>query len=345
MKGRYIPKVWSFKRLDSKSISDKILKNSLIFLLEGIQQIENNPRQSIVVFWTGVELFIKALLVAEHWSLIVKDTRDISQEKFEKGDFVSVDFLHAIKLLENIYSVSLEKKTRVAFDALRKHRNKIIHFVNCDVENKSALDLCDIFLEMGNVWEELQGLYLPPFGFDENELYVLYNEITKAVESHKIILDGKYRQVFEDKLRHLNNDEVLLCNSCGYKAVLLSPIIGFIYEAKCLVCGNSVDIIKIKCAFCDHLNILHKSENTCSNCHKKLDLISHVLGDSVSMNDYSVATCHRCRTKSVIRVGSAWFCLECFSFHSTVNACDSCSSLVTHSVTNSNEYGCICCEE
>ena len=346
MKFGNIPKAYSFKRIDSKSISEQILKNSLIFLLEGIQQIEINPKQSIVSFWTGVELFIKALLVEEHWSLIAKNTRMITQENFKKGDFVSIDFQHSIDLLENVFSVSLEKKTKKAFETIRKHRNKIIHFTNPQIENKNAWDLCDIFLEMGNVWNELQSLYLPVIDFDENELLNLYENITEAIDSHGVILEGKYQQVYEKKLAHLNCDDILSCSLCNYKAVILSPVNSVLCITKCLVCNDEVDVIKIKCDHCNNINFLHKSETICLKCHEELDLMSHIFRDGFQESKPLVAAaCHRCGAKSVINIESIWFCLNCFSYHSNVSVCDFCGSPVTHSTKNSYLNGCICCED
>ena len=344
MKYCNIPKAYSFKRIDSKSISERILKNSLMFLLDGIQQIDTNPRQSIVSFWTGVELFIKSLLVEEHWSLIAKDTRSINHESFESGDFVSIDFPHSIALLENVFNIALEKKTRIAFEAIRKHRNKIIHFTNPQIANRNAFELCDIFLEMGNVWDELQGLWLPVIDLDKNELPALYGNITEAIDNHKVILEGKYQHVYEIKLRHIDNDDILLCSSCNYKAVVLSSVNSILYEAKCLACNDVTDALKVKCEHCNNINILHKSETVCARCHEQLDLMSYILGEATRKSRHSVATCHRCGSKSVVNIESIWFCLNCFSYHSTVAICDSCGSPVTHSTRNSHLDGCICCE-
>jgi len=342
--GKY-PKLYSFKRMNSKSMSEGILKNSLLFLLEGIQQIDTNPRQSIVSFWTGVELFIKSLLVEEHWSLIVKDTKIINHDKFENGDFVSIDFPHSIALLENVFNITLEKKTRAAFDTIRKHRNKIIHFNNPHLENKTVLELCDIFIEMGNVWDELKGLWLPVIDLgDKNDLAKLYYNITAAIDNHKVILEGKYQHVYEINLRHINNEDILLCASCNYKAVVLSSVNKILYEAKCLVCNDETDVIIVKCVYCKKINILNKSSIVCAHCHEQLDLMSCILGDDAERCRPSVATCHRCGSKSVANIESIWFCLNCFSYHSTVATCDSCGSSVTHSTKKSHSEGCICCE-
>ena len=341
--GNY-PKAYSFKRINSKSKSKGILINSLRFLLEGIQQIDTNPRQSIVSFWTGVELFIKSLLIEEHWSLIVKDTKNIDHENFENGDFVSIDFQHSISLIENIFNVTLDKKTRTAFDMLRKHRNKIIHFTNPQITNKTAFELCDIFVEMGNVWDELQGLMLPAIDIEgTNEIPNLYNKITTAIDSHKVILEGKYQHVYEIKLRHLKSDDILTCESCNYKAVVLSPVNSILYQTKCLVCNNETDSLRVNCKNCNNVNYLAKSNTACSSCHEQIDAISYMICNDDINSRHPTATCHRCGCKSVVNIESIWFCLDCFSYH-TVSVCDRCGSSVTHSTRTSHLDGCICCE-
>ena len=68
----------------------------------------------------------------------MKDTRKINHNNFENGNFVSIDFQHSIDLLQNIFNITLETKTIKAFDVLQKHRNKIVHFTNKEIEYKNG---------------------------------------------------------------------------------------------------------------------------------------------------------------------------------------------------------------
>ena len=339
-----LPKVYSFKRIDSKSISDRILKNSLSFLLEGVEQIEKRPKQSIVSFWTGVELFIKSILVDEHWSLITKDPKSVNHERFQSGDFISIDFSQSIILLENIFNIELDKKTKRAFDTLRRHRNKIVHFTDQEIADKNALELCDIFAEMSAVWEELNGLQLIPIDFDNNTVAHLYDNITNAVENHRVILEGKFRHAYATKLRYIDSKEILQCACCNYKAVILQPVNDILHETTCLVCNDMEDVIKIQCKKCKNVVLLHRSETACTKCNHKIDKITTVFNQRLKMENSIVATCHRCSSKSVIDIDSIWFCLNCYSYH-LVNICERCGAYVTHGTKNSRLSGCICCDE
>ncbi len=335
--GKY-PKVYSFQRIDSKSISDRILKNSLAFLLEGIEQIESNPRQSIVSFWTGVELFIKSILVEEHWSLIVRDTNHVDHERFVSGDFASIDFSQSILLLEHIFNIELDKKTRSALDTLRKHRNKIVHFTDQEIANKNALELCDIFVEMSAVWEELNGLQLIPLGFDDNTIAGFYAAITNAIENHKVILEGKYQHAYTIKLKHIDDEKILDCSCCNYRAVTLRPVNSILHEATCHVCNDMTDVIRVECENCNNVALLHRSETVCSTCHHQIDKITSVFNQRSPGTDYIVATCHRCHSKSVVDIDSIWFCLNCYSYHLSVNICEYCGASVTHDTEGSGVH-------
>jgi len=343
-----IPKAYNFKPFDSKASSKRILENSLMFMVEGIEQIVQNPRQSIVSFWTGVELYIKAILVNEHWTLIVKDTRNITHQKFENGDFVTVDFQHSITLLQNIFDISIDQKTIKAFDVLRNHRNKIMHFTNREIDNKDGFELSNIFVELSNVWNELNGLYLPEIDISgkdaiEDTISILHNKISEELSKHRVILEGKYKSVYETKLKKIPTSKILRCPSCEYSSAIIKPINEIVHEVTCLVCEGFFDILIVQCEHCNHENILHYSESTCTNCSKKIDVLAFIMHKE-NQNESQIGTCHRCGSKSVINIEPISYCINCYSLFGPLNICDYCGSYVTCSTKNSLIDGCICCE-
>ncbi|HEX4556398.1 MAG TPA: hypothetical protein VH249_20580 [Xanthobacteraceae bacterium] len=68
----------------------RLIENALDFLTRAIDEFEGAPKYSIIHFYAAIELFLKARLLDEHWSLIVSKEPD--RAKFESGDFVSVAF-------------------------------------------------------------------------------------------------------------------------------------------------------------------------------------------------------------------------------------------------------------
>lgn len=103
-----------------------LTNNAIDFLNRAIDDFKAQPKYSIINFHTAVELFLKARLLREHWSLIVSKSPD--RQKFDAGDFMSVTFDEACVRLQNIVQSPVPERARKNFDAIRKHRNKMVHF-------------------------------------------------------------------------------------------------------------------------------------------------------------------------------------------------------------------------
>ena len=89
--------------------------------------LEHKPKFALIDFYTGIELCLKARLVYEHWTLIVKQKNpDIA--KFKSGDLHTINLDESKKLLKNNLSITIEEQTDNKFDELRKERNKMVHF-------------------------------------------------------------------------------------------------------------------------------------------------------------------------------------------------------------------------
>src|SRR4051812_16119935 len=69
---------------------DGLVKNALSFLTSSLAALQSNSKGSVIDFYTAVELFLKARLVHEHWTLAVDSRPDL--KSFLSGDFVSVGF-------------------------------------------------------------------------------------------------------------------------------------------------------------------------------------------------------------------------------------------------------------
>ena len=101
-------------------------RNALRFLRLAIRDYYTKPDQMAVKVYTSIELILKAKLAFEHWSLIIKGSPDA--EKFKAGDFVTIGFHEAVKLIEGVQGYKIDSNYFTRFDDLRKVRNKIMHF-------------------------------------------------------------------------------------------------------------------------------------------------------------------------------------------------------------------------
>lgn len=99
---------------------------------------EHNPNQDqllgkagqilVIHFYTAVELFLKARLLAEHWSLVVAKRQDPDLTRFELGDFQSVTLDEAADKLDKVLQSPLSSAELSQFRNMAKHRNRMVHF-------------------------------------------------------------------------------------------------------------------------------------------------------------------------------------------------------------------------
>jgi len=93
------------KVTDSSQMFESLVLNALDFLQRSADEVESAPNHSVIDFCTAIELFLKARLLAEHWTLIYLDlTKAIREKKanltkFCSGDVVSVGMREAIPRL------------------------------------------------------------------------------------------------------------------------------------------------------------------------------------------------------------------------------------------------------
>jgi hypothetical protein len=87
-------------------------------------------KHSVINFYSAVELFFKARLMLEHWTLILEDASVANLEKFIQGDFRSVGAEQAWTRLTNIKGETYSGEEKATFRALRNHRNRFVHFLH-----------------------------------------------------------------------------------------------------------------------------------------------------------------------------------------------------------------------
>jgi len=80
----------------------RLVDNALDFLSKAIEDLKEHPKYSMINFHASVELFVKARLMAEHWTLVVAKRQEPDWTKFVAGDFQSVSLDDAANRLDKI---------------------------------------------------------------------------------------------------------------------------------------------------------------------------------------------------------------------------------------------------
>src|SRR5688572_5966325 len=106
-----------------------LVENALDFLNKSVRELKaGEAKYSVIHFYSGLELFLKARLLLEHWSLTASDVNKMAKNKFAAGDFQSIGLDEAKSRLANILGSELSPPESKVYERLRKRRNQAIHF-------------------------------------------------------------------------------------------------------------------------------------------------------------------------------------------------------------------------
>ena len=99
----------------------RLVINALDFLVRAIDEFQEFPKYSIIHFSAAVEQFLKARLMAEHWTLVVSVRQRADWNNFISGNFQSVTLDEAASILEKVVLSELPKNALAAFRTIAKH--------------------------------------------------------------------------------------------------------------------------------------------------------------------------------------------------------------------------------
>ena len=197
-----------------------LVSNALDFLTQSISEIEQKPKYSVIHFHAAIELFLKARLVAEHWSLVVSPKKEADWKDFISGKFVSVTLEEAAKRLDKVVQSGLSEKQLKSFRAVTKHRNKMVHFYH-DAETTEAGEqrIRSIVKEQLTAWYFLHDLltsqWVKIFGEWKDQIAILDTKVRKHHEFLKVVFDMLKPQIVADKK---DGYEFKECLSCGFES-------------------------------------------------------------------------------------------------------------------------------
>ena len=223
----------------------------------------------MIHFYAAVELFLKARLIKEHWSLIV--FRDPDRHKFEIGDFISVPFDVICERLRKVVQSAIPERAQKNFDAIRKLSQQMVHFFHPD-ENRSVPALQSVAGEQLRAWYDLNQLLLSQWAPVFEDCRDRLNGIEKALKGHRVYLQAK----FDDLVPKIEEEKqsgikFLACSSCKFEAARVTDVIGDLHEYDCLVCGFWEKSLYFACPKClEFSNLGDGGSFTCWNCGRSL---------------------------------------------------------------------------
>lgn len=333
-----------------------LVENAIDFLERSIEEFEKHPKYSVIHFYAAIELFVKARLMAEHWTLIVTRKEEPDVAKFEAGDFISVSLKEAEEVLGKALKDGLTKFEFAAFIVVAKHRNKMVHFYHHALSKKDSQELKQaIAKEQLRAWYLLHELLTGRWAshFDK------WDDRLKGID-FKLRKIKKYLQVIFDEmkpvLKKLKDEGVDFkkCPSCGFRSQQQFEHIETLSEGFCKVCLSESKLLVAHCPHCEcEMSFKDEGFERCKECNKDIDpqeLASHLDEQSGSPKDLSVsglpANCTYCdASDTVIEYKGKYFCTSCFNVYEgdELGCCDYCGEMNAGDMSDSGLTGCVEC--
>jgi hypothetical protein len=334
-----------------------LINNGMDFLDRAIKDFKTAPKFSVVSFWTAVEIMLKVPLAQEHWTLVCSG-RNIRLKDYVSGEFQSITFQESCDKLRDVLEKPVPQTTLDAFNIVRKHRNRVVHFYH-DAYTKEELDR--LISEQANAWFALNRLMRD----DWKDLFegalgtLLARDETRLLTQNKFYAAEKYKQIKGDlKAYRLPGHPISECHVCGQKAVVQKQVAEHdhqrLFSFHCLVCTMSGgSVLKFNCPRCDTPALLLSDDVEtrfeCSHCvysetrYRMLDTSSYRI-DERAHAPVPAGCCECDGYDTVCEFGEGYLCTACLTYFDALEQCGHCSYYSSEVSEFSAYGGCNFCE-
>jgi hypothetical protein len=338
------------------SLFKALVVNAFDFANKSIDEFQTNPKYSVIDFCAALELFLKAKLMLEHWSLIVDEPHRAEAQAFREGRFQSVSMIETIRRLENIAGQRFVRDEKDSFKAIREHRNRLVHFFHPNMKTKAARER--IATEEWSAWFHLHRLLTGLWKRDFRGFALQISQLDRRLRSIRGFLQAKFDaakpEIKMDRKEGIRYSNCWSCDFRAYRAIreLPAPEGSKQFLASCRVCDAAGYFLLVECPDCAKpLRIDDLGEGTC-RCGYAMDVDSLVelLGPNQEPGgEPTVAYCTACErgdVATVVPINGGYLCVSCFAEHDRVGNCGYCSTLNAGDINHvdSSLFGCVLCE-
>lgn len=325
--------------LTEDELFNALTKSGFEFLERAIDEFSQTAKFSTVHFAIAIELFLKARLMREHWSLLLDKPDQADKAAFFKGDAKTVTPDQAVDRLRRIATVTIPQPSREIFTKIAKHRNKMVHFAHAGETTAEGPDgLQAIAEEQCAGWLALRTLLSEWTEFSDfgDEIW----QISTKMEGHRAYLEKAFEAKAAELQAHRDTGRrVIHCPSCRFESVKVSEAIGAIADANCVVCryfhGSEITIAcpNEDCGEEIRFTSYAGLPTHCEACDSALSKreIREILdtGEGVTKDNYfdhiDINCPHCSGYHSVVEHHSLYVCAECFAAEESFGVCEYCS--------------------
>jgi hypothetical protein len=353
----------SQKKQTKDEMFDALVKNAIDFLDSSLDDLDKRPKNSIVDFYTSIELFLKAVLMSEHWTLIISKPETANLDSFRVGDFHSLSLSDSTKRLKTILSEPLDQKIVENFKAMGEHRNQIVHFAHTNYTDLSATKAA-IVVEQWTSWHYLHELLTVKWKDIFNKYLPEFERIHKRMMLQADFIKARFSELKPKiEIEAKSGKTVIDCEHCDMASGIVSEAHTWGNDYLCMVCGvQDTAVIStnalLSCRNCGKdFEFFQKDITSCPHCGDKLDtnkLIDlcekeYAEGDAWCEEEMQphIASCHECQNErpSVFYIDGHWSCVSCFDRGWKAISCPHCDEFVTGDMETIKYVACFKCED
>jgi hypothetical protein len=345
------------ERRTKEELFDGLVRNALGFVHTSIDHLQKKPKNAIVDLYTAIELFLKARLMAEHWTLMLAKPETGDLQNLAVGDFLSVYLDDALKRIGSILGDKIETPAAENFKALGEHRNQIVHFAHSGMDDLGATQ-AGVIVEAWASWHYLYGLLTGPwkavFEPYSAELHVLNQRMMRQGEFIKARFEILQSQI---EIQKKKGREIMACGRCKMTAAIVGENHQWGIDYSCMVCGVDDTALvscdaELPCPGCGTpFKFFQGDVHNCPQCAHPIDtgvlidLCSQHFsaGDSWCEDDtVHIASCHKCEHPhpSVFFIDGMWGCVACYDRGWGAVTCERCGEFVTGDMERIQYFAC-----
>lgn len=339
---------------DGEKLIKELTGSALQFLDRAIDEFRTSPKFSTIFFATAVELFLKARLMREHWSLVLEKADQSTRAKFMAGSARTVSPETAMNRLRDLVSINIPNDASAAFTQIAGHRNRMIHFVH-DSDAGTEGAILQVAAEQVRGWYHLRKL-LESWQADLPWLSDDLRRVQHKMKGHSEFLKAIFEHVAPgiDAARQ-SGRQFVACPVCRLEAAMVSPVTSKVAQIECKVCDTTDTLLTIECPDEEcgaeiQLTGWWGAGQACPACAEVIssdDLASDLDRSLSGQEEASTINCALCQSQgSVVEHDDVYVCVECFGFERGVAYCDSCDELQMGGgdLKYSYQFGCEFCE-
>lgn len=369
---------WEFLYMHTNSESNALLHDVLLnaadFLNKSADEFEKDTKYSVINFFCAIELFLKARLIAEHWSLIVGKKPNL--KNFKSGCSSTLQFDELIYVLKNAFEEpQIADEDIDSFDIIRQERNRLMHFCH-SINSSDPIELKEIKAKLAikilQAWYRLRALLSTWNGITKKSNMVINSmlrfeaKIVRLKNYYKIRYEAIKKDIEKDKKE--NQIQYRVCSNCHQEALRITwSNKKDISYANCVVCGNSfkerlITITCPKCGMSVSVNAykIKSGAPVSLSCNHKLDFRTFlecvnnryleetkIILDTLDFPEEKtdIINCSYCGNRdSVAYINGAFTCVKCGMGSAVISKCGWCNELqLGGNLINSYLDGCEFC--